>query len=148
MNEHKNLTLKAFLKVIIVIACISIIGIVGLYALLTWSIGGTHYTDFNNERITKVESLFGIKVTDDVILENYSENDGWDGDCMLKLKVDDYRDFMKSNICGTIKNYEEYDGDGSLVAYFQYRKDNNGTVSARVYQFSDNSDYNINLWTS
>ncbi len=144
---NKKSILKFIFKTVIAIFCISIIGIVGLYALLEWSIGGTYYTDFNKERIAQMENVFGIIVTDDIKLEEYSENNGWDGDRMLTLKTDDYLNFMENNISGTIKNYEEYD-DRNTVAHFQYSKENYATVSVRVYQFFDNSDYEIYLWIS
>ncbi len=136
------------LKAFAVVICIVIIGIAGFYALLYWSVSGTQVTNFNKEKIVQMESLFGFTVTDDIKLERYSENEGWDDDRVLSLNTNDYKKFMNNNITGTIENYEEYDDRGNLVAHFQYIKENKCKVGVCVYQFFENDDYMIELFIS
>lgn len=140
--DNKKHILRVILKVIIITACIIIIYLAGMYALIAWSFKGTSYDSFNKKRTAEMENTFKITVTDNITLDNYSGSIGIADELHLSIIAYDYHEFLENNVCGTIENYEEYYEDGEMNAHFKY-----GNVTVDVQQNVKYDCYYVDLMT-
>ncbi len=90
--------MKNAIRITLICAAGLAVIITGTILLVRWSLNGTHYRTFSEEKLQMMEDEFHIRVTDDLTLEEYSEM-GFHDDRRLNLSTQkDLGAFLDENV--------------------------------------------------
>lgn len=145
MEEKNNKVFFYFKKSVIILLVVFVLILCGLVFIINYQ---PHYTLFTKSRKAKIEDIFNIRITDNIILQDYRGEDFFDNNQYLWLYADDIEKFMTENITGTIT--EKYDNDSYRKYYiggFRYTGTDNSEVLVQIFRYDNEDYYSISLDT-
>lgn len=151
MNENKQSSqsrVTFLLKVLAVMAGIPVLCLLAIYLLFWWSMSGTTYDYFGKSRTAFMESTFGITVDDNVKLDYYYGDIGFDIDKHLDLEVKDYNRFIEKNINYTPEKIEILDNSIRLNYFIEDTGSDYDRIGISIKtEQTESGTYYVTLWT-
>ncbi len=116
--------MKKAIRITLICAAGLAVIITGTILLVRWSLNGTHYRNFSDEKLQMMEQEFHIKVTDDLTLEEYYQI-GFHDDRRLNLSTQkDLHAFLEENVLSDAAITETEQDSPYTKTEFEYASGN------------------------